>query len=215
MANNSKSVLNKQNTGIGIFTTGSTFVLQISGSIGPDINGVFDLGSSTFTFRNLYGTSSFATSASFAVNAAGSIPSGSTQNITSSWATTSSYAITASYISGSIVGTVLSSSYALTSSLALTMPPNSVRTISGSYSIQLSDFVILCNATASITVTLPTAANVQNQIFHVKKIDSSGSVVTITGSIAGQVIDGQGSKTINTQWTNMQVISNGSNWYVL
>ena len=50
-----------QNTNVGIDTTptdqdasNNPFVLEVHGSIGPDENGVFDLGSPTRKFRNLY-----------------------------------------------------------------------------------------------------------------------------------------------------------------
>lgn len=72
-----------------------------------------------------------------------------------------------------------------------------------------------CDAGAgSFTLTLPLAANAANSPLFIKKIDATANTVTI---------DGNGSETIDDALTYVlefedefvQLISDGSNWYVI
>jgi len=65
------------------------------------------------------------------------------------------------------------------------------RTITADYNIQATDCEILADASAgNITVALPSAL-ATGQIFRVKRIDSSGNMVTVLAQTT-DLIDGQG-----------------------
>jgi len=80
----------------------------------------------------------------------------------------------------------------------------------------LSDIrIALVDASAAgLTVILPNVSTVTNQEFIIKKIDSSPNVVTIA-TYNTDVIEGTTELTINTQWTVIRVVSNGTAWYVV
>lgn len=83
------------------------------------------------------------------------------------------------------------------------------------YSVQSTDDVILCDASAGqLTVTLPDPAEAGSKTFHIKKIDASLYTVRVNPNSA-ETIDGKTFKLIRGQYSNMQLVSNGSDWYIL
>lgn len=84
------------------------------------------------------------------------------------------------------------------------------------YTIGKSDVVVFADATsANVTISLPSAASVTGYRFYVKRIDAS-TTNTVTVSRSGSnTIDGMTSLTLDTQYTAIAVVSNGSNWYIL
>ena len=84
----------------------------------------------------------------------------------------------------------------------------------GSYALTTNDEVILANAAGgAITMTLPTAVSNQN-LYAIKKIDSSGNTVTVATS-GGQMIDGGSTALLKVQHASISVVSDGSNWYII
>ena len=84
-----------------------------------------------------------------------------------------------------------------------------------SYTVGKSDTVIFADATSgNLTVTLPSAPSVPGYRFYIKRIDGSTNVVTLTCNGSGG-IDGATNMTIGRQYTSVEVISNGNNWYIL
>jgi hypothetical protein len=78
------------------------------------------------------------------------------------------------------------------------------------------EIVILVDAATAggaVTVNLPTAVG-NTAKFHIKKIDSGSNTITIDANGA-QTIDGATTQTIRFQWTNLTIVSNGSNWFIL
>lgn len=65
---------------------------------------------------------------------------------------------------------------------------------------------------AAFTVTLPAAPR-PGQLANVKKIDATANTVTVDGN--GANIDDTATKTISTQYTNLQVQFNGTTWDLL
>jgi hypothetical protein len=95
------------------------------------------------------------------------------------------------------------------------VPPLTLVTKTANYTIAGGDSVILCNAAAgAFTVTLPTAVGREGKVYHTKKIDSSGNLVTVDGN-ASETIDGDTTKVISTQYDSMMIISDGSNWHIV
>ena len=78
----------------------------------------------------------------------------------------------------------------------------------------INDAVILCDATSGVvTITLPTSVGNAGKTFSVKKIDASGNNVVLDGN-GSQTIDGSTTKTISTQYGEVRVVSDGSNWFI-
>ena len=88
------------------------------------------------------------------------------------------------------------------------------------YTITSSDGIVIVDATSGdITITLPTAASSYDSgvgsIFTIKRSadDSSGNTLTVDAD-GSETIDGDLTKTLSAG-SAMQIISNGSNWYII
>ena len=91
----------------------------------------------------------------------------------------------------------------------------SLATKSTTYSAATTDSVILANAAGgAFTVTLPTAVGNTGKIFTVKRTNSGSNNVTV-GTTSAQTIDGATTYAITTQYQSIDLISNGSNWFII
>lgn len=94
--------------------------------------------------------------------------------------------------------------------------------ITSTTTLDQSHHTVLCDATSgSITVNLPAAgANAANNVYVIKKIDSSSNTVVIDGQ-SGQTIDGALTKTLTAQYEALHIHSYptsdsyGPGWYIL
>lgn len=87
-------------------------------------------------------------------------------------------------------------------------------TVEDDYDILSTDDIILVNcSTVDITVTLPDPAVVKKTL-TIKKIDNTSNNVNILPYNL-EVIDGQNSKSITSQYDHINVNSNGTNWYII
>lgn len=85
----------------------------------------------------------------------------------------------------------------------------------GAYTATSSDHVILCDASGgAFTVTLPAASGVTGIIYHIKKMDSSGSAVTIDGNGA-ETIDGATTIDLTLQYESVTIVSDGTSWHII
>jgi hypothetical protein len=93
----------------------------------------------------------------------------------------------------------------------------SVLTITGSHTAgSSSETVILANATSNnIAITLPPAADYEDESFVVKKIDASSNTVTVSGDSISELIDNSTSQIINIINASLEMISDGSNWWII
>lgn len=90
-----------------------------------------------------------------------------------------------------------------------------VTAISASTTADATATVWLVDASGgAVTLTLPTAASADRRVYHVKKTDSSLNAVTIDGSGA-ETIDGAATQTLIAQYESIQIVSDGTSWYVL
>lgn len=87
-----------------------------------------------------------------------------------------------------------------------------VRTVGTSDSVLDTDYTIRSTATGTITLTLPDATTRTGQVFQAKLAVAG---VLILATSASQTIDGASTKTLNVQYSNMTVQSNGANWDIL
>ncbi len=69
-------------------------------------------------------------------------------------------------------------------------------------------------SSTNILFTLPDAGAYDGNVFQIKKIDTTGNLITISGS-SGQTIDNAASLSIDSPYTTLSVISNGQNWFIL
>lgn len=78
-----------------------------------------------------------------------------------------------------------------------------------------SNTVQTCDCTSNaITVNLPAAAGATDKVFRIKKTDSSSNAVTLDGN-SSETIDGATTFTIPIQYMSVDIICNGSLWYIL
>lgn len=90
-----------------------------------------------------------------------------------------------------------------------------VRTETDNYTATINDGIILMNASASKTVTLPAASTAARKTLTIKKIDSSLAVrITIDGNSA-ETIDGATTTTLATQYESVTLYCDGSNWHTI
>lgn len=91
----------------------------------------------------------------------------------------------------------------------------SIRTVTTTGSITNADNKVNADATsAGIILYLPSAATKQE--YWIKKIDSTANTVTVSGSAAGQTIDGALNVILSTQYAGKMVYSDPVNlkWWV-
>ena len=90
-----------------------------------------------------------------------------------------------------------------------------VETFTGADTLGTDNYVALCDATsASFTLSLPTAVGIAGQLYHIKKIDSTGNLVTIDAN-GSETIDGVDTVVISTQYESFKIVSNGTNWFII
>lgn len=89
-----------------------------------------------------------------------------------------------------------------------------VRTESTSITAANGDIVLMTTGASDKTVTLPAAATNTDATINIKKVDSGAGNVIIDGN-ASETIDGNTTETITSQWTNVTVKCDGSNWFII
>jgi hypothetical protein len=97
--------------------------------------------------------------------------------------------------------------------VAADVPALNVRTVTAATdTATTSDYLVLCNAAShAITETLPTCTGAQTMILVVKKIDTSGNAVTVSGTS----IDGGISLKLYTLNSAVTLQWNGAAWSVV
>lgn len=73
----------------------------------------------------------------------------------------------------------------------------------------------LVNATGgAVTMNLPAAALMINQVYNFKKVDASANVVTIDPN-GSETVDGAATLSLTAQWQRTQIQSDGVAWFVI
>jgi hypothetical protein len=87
-------------------------------------------------------------------------------------------------------------------------------TKTGAYLATTDDTGILADlTTGSFAITLPAASTMTGSFLRLTKIGSTSNILTITPNGTDK-INGQSSITINKQYTSINLVSNGTNWYI-
>lgn len=91
-----------------------------------------------------------------------------------------------------------------------------ITTVTANYTVLAGDWTILADAsaTATVQVTLISAATYPWRVLNVKKIDSSANTVKVLPD-GSETIDGAANKTTTTQYAVFRMQSDGANWHLL
>lgn len=85
----------------------------------------------------------------------------------------------------------------------------------GTYTLDTTYDVVLCDCSGgAITLNLPAAASSEGFGYTIVKIDSSANTVTIDGN-ASETIDDQTTQVISFQYTSLQIVCDGSEWWIV
>jgi hypothetical protein len=84
------------------------------------------------------------------------------------------------------------------------------QTITGTYSIAVTDDVIIASGSTAYAVTLPTAVNVLGKTYTIKSVMDAGIGLTVN-TTSNQLIDSATSITLPSGNT-LQLVSNGTKW---
>jgi len=115
------------------------------------------------------------------------------------------------------ISTVPAYTLALTAlpTLPSTVTSSPVGTVTGTYSINANDFLILSNASAGpVTVNLPAASASKGRELTVKKVDSTTANAVTIAANGSDLIDGQATIAINQQYQSYTIVCDGTGWYV-
>lgn len=95
-----------------------------------------------------------------------------------------------------------------------TLVTASITTVTSDTTLSSISTVLVNAASAPVTITLPAAAGYANQMYQIKKIDSTANIVTVDGN-GSETIDGDLTALIAFQNSAMDIISNGTAWYII
>lgn len=90
-----------------------------------------------------------------------------------------------------------------------------IATVSTNTTLDGTNAVVLVDASGGpVTITLPAAAGVTRRHYVIKKIDSSANAVTIDGD-AAETIDGSATQDLAAQYESMDLVCNGTAWFII
>jgi hypothetical protein len=81
-----------------------------------------------------------------------------------------------------------------------------------SVALTASDCIIA--ADAPLDIRLPTAVGIAGRVYTIKRIDAGCFIVEIQ-PVDGQMIDGQTSYSLVSQWSYVTIVSDGANWLII
>lgn len=83
------------------------------------------------------------------------------------------------------------------------------------YTATASDEFIACDTSGGAwTLTLPAAASSSGKVYKIKKTSNDFTALTIDGN-ASETIDGATTTTLNTQYEQLEIVCDGSNWHIV
>jgi len=93
---------------------------------------------------------------------------------------------------------------------------HAVTSISASTTADATAVVWLIDASlGAVTLTLPTAASAQRRIYHVKRIDSVIANAVLVDGNGAETIDGAPNQSLIAQYESIEIVSDGTAWYIL
>lgn len=92
----------------------------------------------------------------------------------------------------------------------------SVASKTANYTLVSTDYLILADTTGgAFTLTLPTAVGNTGKQFVIKRTNQALASILTVDTTSSQTIDGVTTTTLNTQYEQIMVISDGANWQLL
>lgn len=88
------------------------------------------------------------------------------------------------------------------------------KTYQSNQTLDKQNIILVDAISGSIAITLPDTNHHYGKWFCIKKIDSSTNAVNVNPQ-SGQLIDGEASKSITTQYNSLFILASGSNWYII
>jgi len=89
---------------------------------------------------------------------------------------------------------------------------NTLTTATSNYSPAYQEVVLADASGGDMTITLPTPA--ESGMVLIKRIDSSNNTVTIA-TPGSQTIDGDNTRTLDTQYISRKITSDGTDYYIV
>jgi len=86
---------------------------------------------------------------------------------------------------------------------------------SGSYTAGDKPVILADASGGEVRVNLPAADSVKWRCYHVKKIAGSAASQVVLSAASGETIDGQDTQVITAQYNSLQVVCDGSDWYII
>ena len=75
---------------------------------------------------------------------------------------------------------------------------------------------IIVNNSASATIALPSAAGIVGREYNIKKVSATGGGRTVVIDPAGaELVDGNGTFSLTSQYEAITLISDGANWHIV
>lgn len=81
------------------------------------------------------------------------------------------------------------------------------------YNITTNDEVLFVNVNAKASIILPALSGEKNQVYYIKDYSGNSAINPITITAAGnKTIDGVSFAMLNSGYSHIQVIYDGTNW---
>lgn len=93
----------------------------------------------------------------------------------------------------------------------------SVTQIDNHYNLKVTDYIILVDSTdvVDLKITLPLASEAIGNIYNIKRINGGNNKIVVE-TTNNEFIDGYNTPlTIELQYVNMTLVSNGMQWYII
>jgi len=90
---------------------------------------------------------------------------------------------------------------------------NRVVNVTDNYTAGLYEDIIISTQTTNATISLPSAASAANKVYFIFK--NTGAHSLTIDAAEGDSIDGNGDYVLNTHYECIQIVSDGSDWYVI
>lgn len=87
-----------------------------------------------------------------------------------------------------------------------------IKTLTGSTTLNNTYNIILCNSLVNINITLPISSTVNNILYRIKNINNGQVSIIPSGT---DQIDNLNSFILKYKFDSIDIVSNGSGWYIL
>jgi hypothetical protein len=89
-----------------------------------------------------------------------------------------------------------------------------IATKTSAYTLTSSDEIILVDTNA-VTLTLPTAVNIEGTVYTIKKINTEYDEALTIDPAGSETVDSQATYVIYDVNSGVSIVSNGTNWLII